>query len=165
MKRENFHITDNFTYKEVTHSDIADTCNIENEPNDVQLANIKAFLVNVMEKLREGTKSRYSFTSCFRSKKLNSHPKMGGASNSDHMADNNSAAGDIYPLDTDFKTAFEYIRKNLVHDQLIWEGGTLSKPKWIHVSYRNKGKNRMQVLRMIESKLPNGKISKQYVKF
>jgi hypothetical protein len=39
---------------------------------------------------------------------------------------------------------FHYIKDNLDFDQLIWEFG--SEPKWLHVSYVSKKKNRNQVL-------------------
>ena len=41
---------------------------------------------------------------------------------------------------------FHYVKDHLVFDQLIWEFGNDEEPAWIHVSYKNKGKNRNQVL-------------------
>jgi zinc D-Ala-D-Ala carboxypeptidase len=42
---------------------------------------------------------------------------------------------------------FNWIRENLVFDQLIFEHGNSSNPDWIHVSYSTSGVNRRQVLR------------------
>lgn len=43
---------------------------------------------------------------------------------------------------------FDYIKDNLVFDQLIFEGGTKEDPDWVHVSKKLEGVNRGQVLRM-----------------
>jgi zinc D-Ala-D-Ala carboxypeptidase len=48
---------------------------------------------------------------------------------------------------------FNYIKDNLVFDQLIWEFGSKECPDWVHVSY-NYGKNRGQILRAVKQ---NGK--------
>jgi hypothetical protein len=47
---------------------------------------------------------------------------------------------------------FQYIKKNLVFDQLIWELGNDKNPSWVHVSYSNV-KNRKQVLKARKNEL------------
>ena len=42
---------------------------------------------------------------------------------------------------------FDYIKDNLVFDQLIYEYGTDANPDWVHVSWESTGKQRKQVLR------------------
>jgi hypothetical protein len=51
---------------------------------------------------------------------------------------------------------FNYIKDNLVFDQLIWEFGTDKNPDWVHVSYESTGKQRKQILKAIKK---NGKTS------
>jgi hypothetical protein len=51
---------------------------------------------------------------------------------------------------------FNYIKDNLVFDQLIWEFGTDKNPDWVHVSYESTGKQRKQILKAIRK---NGKTS------
>ena len=41
---------------------------------------------------------------------------------------------------------FEYIRKNLSFDQMIWEFGNSDNPDWVHVSYVNEENNRNRCL-------------------
>ena len=44
------------------------------------------------------------------------------------------------------KEVFDFIKKNLDFDQLIWEFGNDKEPDWIHVSY-SKTKNRKKILK------------------
>lgn len=40
---------------------------------------------------------------------------------------------------------FNYIKKNLEWDQMIWEFGNDEEPNWVHVSYKEGGVNRKQI--------------------
>ena len=53
------------------------------------------------------------------------------------------------------KEVFDWVRANLNFDQLIWEGGTVEEPDWVHVSLTKHRANRKQVLRMISGKYFN----------
>jgi hypothetical protein len=53
---------------------------------------------------------------------------------------------------------FDYIKDNLVWDQMIWEFGTKENADWIHVSYESTGKQRKQLLRAVRV---NGKTTYQ----
>jgi len=44
------------------------------------------------------------------------------------------------------RQVFEYLRDNVIFDQLIWEEGNDDEPDWVHVSFRANA-NRMQVYR------------------
>jgi hypothetical protein len=44
------------------------------------------------------------------------------------------------------KQIFDFIKKNLKYDQLIWEFGTDKNPDWVHVSFTD-NVNRKQTLR------------------
>jgi ribosomal protein S27AE len=49
------------------------------------------------------------------------------------------------------KFVFDYIKDNLVFDQMIWEFGTDKNPDWVHVSYESTGKQRKQILKAVKS--------------
>jgi len=77
---------------------------------------------------------------------------MGGAKNSQHMADNGAAMdldGQIFGGATNLEIG-DYIRENLDFDQLIYEGWdeNYDDYSWIHCSYVSHEKNRNQVLVM-----------------
>jgi hypothetical protein len=42
---------------------------------------------------------------------------------------------------------FNYIKNNLEWDQMIWEFGDDDEPNWVHVSYKEAGRNRKQLKR------------------
>jgi len=78
---------------------------------------------------------RIPFTSFYRSSALNKKIR-GSSPKSQHSF---GQAIDLCPKGTSGLTnaeLFEYIRKNLPFDQLIWEGGTDEDPAWVHVSYK-----------------------------
>jgi hypothetical protein len=81
-------------------------------------------------------------TSGFRSPGVNS--AVGGSATSDHVQ---GRAADIQC--EDMATVFKYIRKNLPFKQLIWEFGTDTQPKWIHVAY-DANNNKGEVLKAIK---------------
>ena len=49
---------------------------------------------------------------------------------------------------------FDYIKKNLSFDQLIWEFGDDKNPDWIHVSYVSVKENRKQILKAVKDGNP-----------
>jgi hypothetical protein len=140
-------ISENLSYREVTHSDTAVRAGIENTPSQEQLDNIILWAIHIFEPLRKGLGDRPVFISnMFRSKKLN-ELIPGSAKTSQHME---GKAADIdndnNPQGPTNAEIFNYILEYLEFDQLIWEYGTVENPAWVHVSY-NHGKNRRQVLR------------------
>lgn len=140
-------ISQHITYKEATHSTTAVRLGIDNAPTMEQLENMKALAGNVFEPLRAWVGEPIQINSFFRSAELNK--AIGGSATSQHCANDYSAAIDI---DDTFckktnKEMFDWICKNLTFDQCIFEFGTDENPDWVHVSYRRKGVNRMQVLR------------------
>jgi len=141
MKRISKHIS----YKEAVGSNYAKQKGIKNKPNEDQVENMKLLAEKVFEPLREWVGCPIRVNSMFRSEELNSALK--GSKTSSHLK---GQAMDItsMPCEKDDCKSnldmFHYIRKNLDFDQLIWEFG--SEPKWLHVSYVSKKKNRKQVL-------------------
>jgi D-alanyl-D-alanine dipeptidase len=100
---------------------------------------------NIFQPLRDGIGKPIRISSGYRSEKLNK--AVGGSKTSQH---NKGQALDLVAT-TGFtnKDIFDYIKKHLEFDQMIWEFGTDKNPDWVHVSY-NKGKNRKQVLKAIK---------------
>ena len=42
---------------------------------------------------------------------------------------------------------FNFVKDNLVWDQMIWEFGNDEEPNWVHISYKSVGRNRKQIKR------------------
>ena len=141
MKRISKHIS----YKEATGSNYAKQYGIKNKPNEEQVENMKLLAKEVFEPLREWVGCPIRVNSMFRSLELNTALK--GSPTSSHMK---GEAMDITSMACDKEDCksnldmFHYIKDNLDFDQLIWEFG--AEPKWLHVSYVSKKKNRKQVL-------------------
>lgn len=131
-------LTANFTLDECTYSNDAEKYDIENYPNADQIENIKALMEEVLQPVRDHFKTPIHINSCFRSKELNT--KIKGAANSQHMALNGSAAVDFVVPGAKMIDVYNWIKDNLIYDQLINEYNL----SWIHVSFKRIGKNRKQ---------------------
>jgi hypothetical protein len=137
------------TYHEATHSNHADAQHLANTPDTDTLCRMKAVAAAVFDPLREHFGKPIGISSFYRSSLLNYILK--GAPTSQHVkGEAIDIDGDIYGGITN-KEIFDFIRHNLVFDQLISEFGTEDNPDWVHVSYSLK-KNRNQVLRSITKK-------------
>jgi len=138
-------ISEHISYKEGTYSNTANKYGIENVPNEKEIKCMQTVAEKVFEPLREWVGCPIKVNSFFRSKQLNT--KIKGSAKSSHLK---GQAIDITIMSCEKENCktnldmFHYIRKNLDFDQLIWEYGTI--PKWLHVSYVSKKKNRKQVL-------------------
>lgn len=148
-------LSKNFSLSEMTRSSTATKKGIDNAPNSSQIENLRILCDNVLQPLRDAL-GPITISSGFRSVKLNT--AIGGSSSSQHCA-LKGAAGDI-DLGSRNAEVFNYIKDNLVWDQLIWEFGDTDKnPSWVHVSF-NKDNNRKQILKAIKQ---NGKT--KYINF
>lgn len=138
-------ITKNLTLQELIHSNTAKAKGIDNSPTNEHLRNLIEIANNIFQPLRDAIGKPIRISSGYRSEKLNK--AVGGSKTSQH---NKGQALDLVAT-TGFtnKDIFDYIKKNLEFDQMIWEFGTDKNPDWVHVSY-NKGKNRKQVLKAIK---------------
>lgn len=136
---------------EVTRSESAKRKGISNMPTPEHIENFKLIAEKVFEPIREHFKVPILISSGYRSKELNA--AIGGSLTSQHCS------GEALDLDMDGtsvtnKQIFDFIKNNLVFDQLIWEFGTKDNPDWVHVSYESTGKQRKQILRATRT---NGK--------
>jgi hypothetical protein len=133
-----------FTIEELYASATAKAKGINNKPNMQQTINLVYLAAYVLEPLRTAMKEPIKIGSGFRCETLNK--AVGGVYNSQHMK---GQAADLC-IDGDMKKGkkwFDYIRKNLPFDQLIWEHNSKGS-YWVHVSYvyPDFGRNRRQVI-------------------
>lgn len=137
-------ISEHLDLSELTRSDSAKRNGISNMPTAEHIENFKKLAENVFEPIRLHFGKPIRISSGYRSKELNA--KIGGSSTSQHST---GEAVDIDMDNTDIsnKEVFDFIKNNLIFDQLIWEFGNDSNPDWVHVSYESTGKQRKQVLR------------------
>jgi hypothetical protein len=135
-------LSKNFTLKELTASNTAKARGISNEPDTKQLAALQLLVEKVLQPLREGIDKPIKVSSGLRVPALNK--AIGGSVTSQHCK------GEAADIQLSGKTGnaklFNYIKENLVFDQMIWEFGTSENPNWVHVSYSAKG-NRGEILK------------------
>lgn len=158
--KTNSNISKHISYKEATKSITASNHGYDNTPNDEQLCNMQYLAEKVFEPLRGYFGIPIAITSFFRSEKVN--VKVGGSKTSQHCK------GEAMDIDADVlgaitnKQIFNYIKRNLDYDQLIWEFGDDRNPEWVHVSLKRSGTNRKQTLRASKEKAWNGKMITKY---
>ena len=138
-------VTMHFTIEEMYASDTAKRLGIDNKPSVQQMINLVYLCAYVLEPLRVAMNEPIKIGSGFRCQKLNK--AVGGVYNSQHLK---GQAADLC-IDGDIEKGrkwFEYIRKNLPFDQLIWEKNLNTGSCWVHVSFvfPDFGKNRKNVI-------------------
>jgi hypothetical protein len=136
-------LSKNLSLKEVTKSNTAIKYGISNQPNELHLKALKAVATHIFQPIRDHFGKPIHVTSGYRSPELNA--KIGGSKSSSHCQ------GEAIDIDADLtegltnRELFDFIRKNLDFDLLIWEFGNDYEPNWVHVSYSQEG-NRNQIL-------------------
>ena len=138
-------LSPHFKLVEFTRSATAQARHIDNTPNEEQIKNLKFLCENVLEPLREQF-GPIIIGSGFRCPALNT--AVGGVKNSQHKS---GEACDIHlPSIEVGKKYFEFLKKLPIFDQLIWErNNPRSNHYWIHVSIKRSGKNRKQVIPLL----------------
>ena len=124
---------------------------IKNNPNAEQMENMISIAEEVFEPLRMWVNGPIKINSFFRSPELNK--AIGGSTKSQHCH------GQAIDIDDTFGRAtnaemFEFIKKHLDFDQVIWEFGDENNPDWVHVSYVSEEQNRNRCLQAYKE---NGK--------
>lgn len=156
-------ISEHISYAEATKSRTAIKHGIENDPNGLQLKRMKALAENIFEPVRQHFGVPIFISSFFRCPEVNI--KVGGSSTSQHCS------GEAMDMDADVLgkisnyEIFNYIKDNLVFDQMIWEHGDDYNPDWVHVSYKDHGGNRGQLLIAYKTKNWRGKYVTKYKPF
>ena len=144
-------ISKHISYKEGVYSRTATRLGIKNNPNAGQMENMIAIAEEVFEPLRMWVGGPIKINSFFRSPELNK--AIGGSGKSQHCH------GQAIDLDDTFGRAtnaemYEFIKKHLDFDQMIWEFGDEDNPDWVHVSYVSEDENRNRCLQAYKE---NGK--------
>ena len=150
-------ISEHISFKEAIKSNTALRRGINNEPDDYQITNMVNIAHNVFEPLREWVGGPIKINSMFRCEELNE--AIGGSSRSQHCEGRAIDLDDTFGYKTNAEM-FDYIRKNLSFDQLIWEFGDDNNPAWVHVSYISEDENRGRVMR---AEKINGKTQYIYI--
>ena len=128
-------LTANITLDELTKSQVAERKGINNNPNPTQIENLKALAINILQPVRSEFDSPLIISSGFRCAEL--CIEIGSKITSEHCADNKSAAADFEIPGIDNKELAQWIRDNLIWNQLILEFYKEGEPSsgWVHCSY------------------------------
>ena len=128
-----------FSIKELCKSEIAEQEGIKNVPDALSIQRLTALTDKVLDPLREQYGKAIHVNSGYRCHELNKHPEVRGAWNSQHLR---GEAADIDNGKEENKKLFGILSK-MDFDQLINEHDFA----WVHVSYKDKAKNRRQILK------------------
>ena len=136
-------LSPHFSLQEMTKSQTALRNGIDNTPTSKHKEALEALCVNVLEPIRGNFKAPVIVSSGYRSEAL--CLEIGSKTTSQHAK---GQAADFEIIGVSNYDVAWWIRENLVFDQLILEYYTPEDPNsgWIHISYRNDGKNRDQCL-------------------
>ena len=128
-------LTANISLDELIKSQVAERKGINNNPSPMQIENLKALAVNILQPLRSQFDKPLIISSGFRCAQLNI--EIGSSVHSEHCADNKSAAADFEISGVDNKELAEWIKSNLEWNQLILEFYHEGEPSsgWVHCSY------------------------------
>ena len=142
-------LSKNLVLEEVMRSETEKRKGISNMPTPEHIENFKKLAENVFQPIRDHFGVPIYISSGYRSKALNK--AIGGSLTSQHCQ------GEAIDIDMDGtsitnKQIFDFIKDNLVFDQMIWEFGTDKNPDWVHVSYESTGKQRKQILKAVKIK-------------
>ena len=137
-------ISKHISYKEGVYSNTAIRRDINNDPNEEQLENMKLIADEVFEPLRVWVGGPIKINSFFRSPELNT--AIGGSATSQHCKGQAMDIDDTFGKATNAEM-YHWIKENLDFDQMIWEFGDDDNPNWVHVSYVSPEKNRNRCLK------------------
>jgi len=128
-------LTANISLDELIKSQVAERKGINNNPSPMQIENLKALAVNILQPIRSQFDKPLIISSGFRCAQL--CIEIGSSINSEHCADNKSAAADFEIPGVDNKELAEWIKSNLEYNQLILEFYRDGEPSsgWVHCSY------------------------------
>ena len=128
-------LTANISLDELIKSQVAERKGINNNPSPMQIENLKALAVNILQPIRSQFDKPLIISSGFRCAQL--CLEIGSNINSEHCADNKSAAADFEIPGVDNKELAEWIKSNLEYNQLILEFYRDGEPSsgWVHCSY------------------------------
>jgi zinc D-Ala-D-Ala carboxypeptidase len=114
---------------------VAERKGINNNPNPTQIVNLKALAINILQPVRSEFDSPLIISSGFRCAQLNI--EIGSKLPANIVQINKSAAADFEIPGVDNKVLAQWIRDNLIWNQLILEFYKEGEPSsgWVHCSY------------------------------
>lgn len=134
-------LSKNLTLQEAITSQTAQRKGLDNTPSKSTINVMILTAEKVFQPVRDHFGVPIRVSSFYRSPAVNA--AVGGSKTSQHRT------GEAIDMQgTNGLTnaeIFNWIRKNLDFDQLIWEYGNSTEPAWVHVSYTAKRKNRKMV--------------------
>ena len=139
-------ISTHISYTKSILSNTATKLGINNTPPDSVLEEMKKIAYEVFEPLRKWVEGPIKVNSFYRSEDLNR--AVGGSGSSQHCKGQALDLDDTFGYKTNAEM-FNYIKDNILFDQLIWEFGDDKNPDWIHVSYVDHRENRCRTLKAI----------------
>ena len=122
----------NFQLSELVKSQTAERKGIPNNPSPAHIDNLKALCVNVLQPIRSHFESPVMISSGYRSAEL--CIAIGSKPTSQHAE---GKAADIEVIGVDNKVLAQWIKDNLIWNQLILEFYKEGEPSsgWVHCSY------------------------------
>ena len=135
-------LSGHFSLRELTKSQTATRKGIDNTPSPEQVDSLTTLCIQVLEPTRRHFGKPMVITSGYRSEAL--CEAIGSKKTSQHAK---GMAADFEMFGEDNKTLAQYIKNNLIFDQLILEfyNSTAPNSGWVHCSY-DKNNNRKQSL-------------------
>lgn len=140
-------LSKNFTLEELTFSITANNHGINNTPNAEVKAALKRLAVEVLQPIRDAWGQPIVVTSGYRCPKLNA--AVGGVKGSQHLLGQASDIKAANPKDNGklFACIKRLVQQKKINvGQLIWEYGSQTCPKWVHVSLPRQGKPNNQLV-------------------
>ena len=132
----------NFTLAELTKSQTAERCGIDNSPDKEHVDNLQKLCDEILQPIRDYFKKPVVISSGYRSPELSK--KIGSSSRSQHCR---GEAADLEIPGVSNKELADFINENLNFDQVILEFHNPDEINsgWVHVSYVG-DKNRSEYL-------------------
>ena len=138
-------LSENFSLKEMTRSQVAIRKGIKNTPDSEQLVSLAVLATKILQPCREQFGS-ISINSGLRVVELNR--AIGSGDKSQHTK---GEAADFEAYSTSNRRLAEWVEGHLEFDQLILEyPGSDPRDGWVHCSYKRDGGNRKQVLTAVK---------------
>ena len=125
-------LSKNFSLVELTKSQTAERKGIPNSPSPDHQENLRLLCERVLQPVRDHFNHVVSVSSGYRSPQLSA--AIGSTSDSQHCQ---GMAADFEIYGTPNNEVFNWIKNNLMYDQMILEYWNLDEPNsgWVHVSY------------------------------
>ena len=130
-------LSQNFTLAELTKSQTAERKGIKNVPDAEAITNLKLLAENILQPIRNEFGS-FIVSSGYRCPELSI--AIGSSKNSQHCK---GQAADFEVANVDNYLLAQWIRDNLVFDQLILECYTGGNTGWIHCSYSQRARKEL----------------------